>query len=690
METTGLYFENDLAHVTVQGSASALWTYTCKASTRAFPVAAPLFEVDGVVLSPELTPFKPLGQPERLANGSVEYRCEASFVKLPDLALELVFRIAADNPVVRFAYVLKSQKQHHLTKAKGHDALTYLGVSLVDLPQVKDIRFSEFVELFHSYHLSEHVVEPSDFKHGISLMGPLLTVADASHALLVGYEHGSQAPDAFLHYHLKPERQVTLSAVKGNYFQGQVIDAGHPYRTVWLQMAVIEGDESDLAHAYRDFMLRYQSLYNESRKPYIYYNTWNAQERNQWLHNHHVHDSIHQEHILQEIQAAARLGVEVFVINTGWYDRAGDWEVNKARFHDNLKSVKEQLASYGMKLGLWFAPATVAANSAAYTNYAQYEISWQGEAKHHHRIWEVEKHHTMCLVSPYGDYFADTLIHLAKEIGVTYFQLDAVHQYGCDDPKHLHGDHNNSNQERADSYAFQLVREVTHIAERICAAIPDAIVDLDVTEAERPFGLGFLSAGKYFVLNNGPYYQSYDIPPHAGQTVNSVFVHPGHARTWICRAPLVYDKWLPSTLLLTHYLADDPLDLQMVNLASLILGQNGIWGDLLNVSAEGMTFIYSLLERYRVLRDDITAASLLKTGELGGSPEIYEKIGVEGRGVIVVFSTAAGNYSYVTRHPVGATVWHTDDVKVTMGEDGYARIDMTFWQRGAKILLFDN
>ena len=34
----------------------------------------------------------------------------------------------------------------------------------------------------------------------------------------------------------------------------------------------------------------------------------------------------------------------------------------------------------------------------------------------------------------------------------------------------------------------------------------------------------------------------------------------------------------------------------------------------------------SILTKYKLVRDDITAAQMIKSGEPGGSPEVYEKI----------------------------------------------------------------
>ena len=89
----------------------------------------------------------------------------------------------------------------------------------------------------------------------------------------------------------------------------------------------------------------------ESRKPYIFYNTWNFQERNKLWNGKTYLESMNEDRILKEIDVAHRMGVDVFVLDSGWYEKAGDWTVSSERFPNGLKTVKAKLDSYGMKLG---------------------------------------------------------------------------------------------------------------------------------------------------------------------------------------------------------------------------------------------------------------------------------------------------------------------------------------------------
>jgi len=230
---------------------------------------------------------------------------------------------------------------------------------------------------------------------------------------------------------------------------------------------------------------------------------------------------------------------------------------------------------------------------------------------------------------------------------------------------------------------------MSYVADKVTAAVPGAIVDFDVTEGGRAMGLAFLSAGKYFLINNGPYYQNFDIPIDLERTQSNLFFYQGPARTWIARSPLTFDRWIPSTLLLTHYFPDDPQQWQEVDVASLILGQDGIWGDLLNVSDAGVSFIGSTLGKYKQVRDDITESDPVVTGIVSASPEIHEKISATtGRGAVVIFATTRGTYQYITSHKVAGEHWASDGVTVAQDSVGRAKIEATFDKPGAKILFF--
>ncbi|MGI6495450.1 MAG: alpha-galactosidase [Kiritimatiellia bacterium] len=684
-----------LLSIAVDGSAEALWTLATADGALRIPVAAPVFEIDGqdvVAALSDVAAVPARGAP--LPDGVREAAFRGTLRDCPDLALTLVLRVADDSPVVRFRYSLApaegSTTLHRLTKRHDRDAIAYAAADLSALPECTEVRFGEFDARCHAFRLSETRVGAKEFDNSLRLMGPILAACGPAHSAFLAYEHGSQAPDLFVGFDLAPSRRVTLRAVKGNYYRGRPLSATDPFETLWFDLAALSGGLDDLAAACRHFFLLRCSPNAASRRPWIFYNTWGCQERDKWWNHHAYLDTMNEERILADIDIAHAMGIDVFVIDTGWYEKTGDWRVSSKRFPRGLGPIRDKLDRYGMKLGLWFSPTEAAVTSDILARNRGNIVSFRGVESTPHRVWETEESQNLCLVSPYASDFADELIRLSRDLGVTYFKWDAIGQYGCDSDRHAHGGPSVPADERADCYAFEQVRYMARVVDRLCAACPEAIVDFDITERGRSVGLAFLAAGKYFAVNNGPYYPCFDVPYDwaAEAFWSNVFVYPGPARGWFVRAPLDADRWIPSVLFLAHYFADAPATSQRINFASAILGQNGIWGDLQAVPPEGVAFFADAFAAYKRVRDAITSASPVRTGRIGGSPEIHEKLDAQGRGAVCLFANERGGQTYVTEHATAPLLWTSENCTVTRDAKGRAILHARFDSPDAAIALF--
>jgi alpha-galactosidase len=355
--------------------------------------------------------------------------------------------------------------------------------------------------------------------------------------------------------------------------------------------------------------------------------------------------------MLAEIDLAHQMGIDVFVIDTGWYTKTGDWQINLERFPDGLRQVKARLDSYGMQLGLWFNPLAAAVSSAIFQEHPEYQMSWDGKTGDPWPVWETEASVAMCLASDFSAYFSAVMKRFRRELGVTYFKWDGIGQYGCNSPHHHHGTADNSLAERADCYAFQMGLHMIEIVECVAAEYPDVIVDFDATECGRFVGLGFLSVGRFFLINNGSYAKDFDTPESLG--INpwmNMFFYPGAARPRVCRRGSSYDFILPSSLLLIHYLPDGPAHGRENSLASLVLGGNGIWGDLPALSAEDLAFWQAGLADYKRVLPAAARVPARRRGFIGSSPEIYEKLDSQtGAGLLSLFTVNTADVVHVTQ-----------------------------------------
>jgi alpha-galactosidase len=674
--------------VSVKAEKVSFFTYLLKKQNKSVNITLPAFEMNGKKIPTILKSLTQTRQAITLLNGVVETVYQGEFLQNKDIALQLKLQVSPDNPVLRFQYKLVAGSNQKLTKSLGKDNIEYLSFQAV-APSIKEVRLSEFNERFHATHKTEQEFDERYFKNEEAFMGPIAVVKNGQSHFLLAYEHGSQYPDRFFQFHLKADKKVSLEAVKGNYLTSQL---ANDFTSVWFELAGVAGNEDDLATAYRTFILKYISQNVESRKPYIFYNTWGRQERTNWAGAKYL-SSMNLDWTLKEIDKAHLMGIEVYVLDAGWYIKTGDWEVNKTFFPDELQQIKAKLDGYKMKLGLWFNPTVAALSSKMLAQNKQNEMTFNGKKGDPFPIWETENSVGICLVSSYWEDYADKLIELVKKYGVTYFKWDAIGQYGCNDAHHLHGSETDSPEERSYRYAYLQPEYMTKVVDKVSKVAPDAIFDFDITEDGRCVGLQFLSSGKYFIINNGPYFHNFDLA-EKWKSVNpngnpNVFVQPGPARGWFVRSVLDYDKWIPSVLFLTHYQPDEPRNSQTINIASLILGQNGIWGEILKTSDDGTKHFETILTKYKQLRDDITAAKVLITGETGGSPEIYEKINpLTGKGCVVIFANSGGDYTYITTHKTVKNTWHTEGVSLKHNNEGQAVIKVHFTEPSAKIIFF--
>jgi alpha-galactosidase len=85
---------------------------------------------------------------------------------------------------------------------------------------------------------------------------------------------------------------------------------------------------------------------------------------------------------------AAKLGVELFVVDDGWFgqrknDRAGlgDWYVSKEKFPNGLKPLISHVNSLGMQFGLWVEPEMVNPDSDLYRAHPDWVVHFPGRPR---------------------------------------------------------------------------------------------------------------------------------------------------------------------------------------------------------------------------------------------------------------------------------------------------------------------
>ena len=101
--------------------------------------------------------------------------------------------------------------------------------------------------------------------------------------------------------------------------------------------------------------------YRDIKRP-ILINNWEA-----------TYFDFNEEKILKITEAAAELGVELMVLDDGWFGKRdkencslGDWIPDTRKLPNGIKGLAEKVNGYGLKFGLWFEPEMISPDSDLY------------------------------------------------------------------------------------------------------------------------------------------------------------------------------------------------------------------------------------------------------------------------------------------------------------------------------------
>ncbi len=167
--------------------------------------------------------------------------------------------------------------------------------------------------------------------------------------------------------------------------------------------------------------------------PWVQFNSWFG-----WT------TRIDEATMMKEVDIAADLGCEVFVVDAGWYEGCGtgdfghglgNWIEHRGKFPNGLKALSDYVHSKGMKFGLWVEPERIDLE----TNLAKQHPDWF--AKRDGKVIGGGRYAHLCFGNPQVvEWFKERLAKVIADYGVDWLKWDYNIAYGlgCNDPTHGH------------------------------------------------------------------------------------------------------------------------------------------------------------------------------------------------------------------------------------------------------------
>jgi alpha-galactosidase len=171
-----------------------------------------------------------------------------------------------------------------------------------------------------------------------------------------------------------PAQQVRVTGGFNDFDFGYLLKPGDSLETPSFYGGFTDGgfgESSRIMHAFER-----EQILPDRAAPHprpVLYNSWEATTFN-----------VNEAGQKQLADKAARIGVELFVMDDGWFgqrndDHAGlgDWTVNPQKFPNGLKGLIGYVNGLGMKFGLWVEPEMVNPNSDLYRAHPDWAMHFE-------------------------------------------------------------------------------------------------------------------------------------------------------------------------------------------------------------------------------------------------------------------------------------------------------------------------
>ena len=148
---------------------------------------------------------------------------------------------------------------------------------------------------------------------------------------------------------------------------------GEPFVTPEAAVAYTTNGLNDLSHIFHRFFADH--VMPLPRKNLIEYNTWES-----------TYFDVSEAKVRAEIPKAEALGVELIVIDDGWFKnrpndagQLGDWVPDPVKFPRGLRPIADALHERGLAFGLWVEPEMITENSELYAKHPDWAMQYVGQ-----------------------------------------------------------------------------------------------------------------------------------------------------------------------------------------------------------------------------------------------------------------------------------------------------------------------
>ncbi|HBE02455.1 MAG: hypothetical protein A2096_06015 [Spirochaetes bacterium GWF1_41_5] len=153
-----------------------------------------------------------------------------------------------------------------------------------------------------------------------------------------------------------------------------------------------------------------------SRSMPVLFSTWANME---W--------DVNEAKIFKVIDLAKKVGCELFVIDSGWQQKLGDWRPDKLRFPGGMKAVSDKVKNLGMDFGLWVEAESFETKSELYRKHPDWAMCYNGRKLCSNIRADAERRQVFLLNfarDEVAEYILGELRTLIRDYSLDFLKLD--------------------------------------------------------------------------------------------------------------------------------------------------------------------------------------------------------------------------------------------------------------------------
>ena len=201
---------------------------------------------------------------------------------------------------------------------------------------------------------------------------------------------------------------------------------------------------------------------------------WRDKERPILINNWEAtYFDFNEEKILNIAKKAQELGIELFVLDDGWFGKRnddtsslGDWFANKEKLPDGISGLSEKIEGLGLKFGLWFEPEMVCKGTKIYTEHPDWLIQTPNRNMSHGRnqfVLDFTRDEVI-------DYIFNLMDNVLKTSKISYIKWD-MNRY-ITEPYSL-----DLSADREGELFHRYILGVYKLLDKITSAYPDLLIE---------------------------------------------------------------------------------------------------------------------------------------------------------------------------------------------------------------------